>query len=171
MENDGTSISRNWSFASELTAVDNVCLDIRKIFSRVDLRDHLFAVELLCREALNNAVIHGNKKNTSKNVLCDLRIGEDQIVLRVADEGTGFNWESALKQMGRERGSKKEPVARGRGIMIFKVFSDGISFNESGNEVYIVRKRIRNAAPPRTSAIRNRLRKKARHLPNSNESG
>jgi len=48
-------------------------------------------VEIALREALANAVLHGNRQNASKRVYtrCRIRLGE--LLIIVKDEGTGFD--------------------------------------------------------------------------------
>jgi serine/threonine-protein kinase RsbW len=92
------------------------------------------AVELALREALSNAVIHGNRLDAHKlvHVRCRCKVGEG-ISLVVSDQGQGF-----------DASSVPDPVAvenllaeHGRGIHIMKLAMDQVSFEQRGTEVHM----------------------------------
>ena len=59
-----------------------------------------FAVELVAREALNNAVIHGNAGDEKKRVTFELRCGKEKWVrLSVSDQGPGFRWRNRRRDL------------------------------------------------------------------------
>lgn len=82
-------------------------------------------------EALLNAVVHGNKYNTQKKVFISYRITDDLIVIRVRDEGTGFNSRQIADPLDEQNVLK----AFGRGIKMINTLADKIKFNEKGNEI------------------------------------
>jgi serine/threonine-protein kinase RsbW len=89
-----------------------------------------FRVEILARECLNNAILHGNRGRKNGWVKFGIRIGKKLICLRVADRGPGFKW--------RDRCRLRWPGAnavKGRGLMIFKIYADRVAFNRRGNQV------------------------------------
>jgi serine/threonine-protein kinase RsbW len=99
------------------------------------------AVELALREALNNAVVHGNRLDAHKlvHVRCRCRVGEG-ITLVVSDQGQGFDASSVPDPVAVEN-----PLAeRGRGIRIMKMAMDEVSFEQRGAEVHMCRKLARN---------------------------
>ena len=92
------------------------------------------AVELALREALNNAVVHGNRLDARKlvHVRCRCKVGEG-ISLVVSDRGQGF-----------DASSVPDPVAvenllaeHGRGIHLIKLAMDEVSFEQRGAEVHM----------------------------------
>ena len=92
------------------------------------------AVQLALREALNNAVVHGNRLDARKlvHVRCRCKVGEG-ISLVVSDEGQGF-----------DAGSVSDPVAvenllaeHGRGIHVMKLAMDEVSFEQRGAKVHM----------------------------------
>lgn len=92
------------------------------------------AVELALREALNNAVIHGNCMDAHKvvQVRCCCERGAG-ISLTVKDQGTGFD-PTAVADPLTPAGMKSE---HGRGIHLMKSAMDEVSFNRGGTEVYM----------------------------------
>ena len=93
-----------------------------------------FAVELALREALNNAVIHGNGANPNKLVEIQCRCERGKGVwLIVRDEGTGFDL-SAVPSPLTQQGLVAE---HGRGIHLMKLMMDEVSFKRGGSEVHL----------------------------------
>lgn len=92
------------------------------------------AVELALREALSNAVVHGNRLDARKlvHVRCRCKVGEG-ISLTVSDQGQGF-----------DANAIRDPVAvenleaeHGRGIHLMKLAMDQVSFEQRGTEVHM----------------------------------
>ena len=82
-------------------------------------------------ESLLNAVVHGNKYNTQKKVYIEFRIVKGLIVIRIRDEGIGFNYNHVPDPLNPENILKDF----GRGITVLKTLTDKVKFNKSGNEV------------------------------------
>jgi len=84
-------------------------------------------VDWLClsvREAVNNAVLHGNKKDPAKWVEFEMERASEVVLFRVWDEGSGF-----------DQGLLSDPTApenlmrpSGRGIFLIRQFVDGVRF-------------------------------------------
>jgi serine/threonine-protein kinase RsbW len=94
-------------------------------------------VELALREALSNAMLHGNRADASKLVHvrchCDCDKGLSVIV---RDQGQGFDPNKvpdplALENLGAEHG---------RGIHLMKLAMDEVSFERGGTEVHMRKK-------------------------------
>jgi anti-sigma regulatory factor (Ser/Thr protein kinase) len=100
--------------------------------SRVDS----FAVELLFREALTNAVVHGCRLDPTKSVKVAVRVYPNRIVLACTDSGNGFNWREAGEV---DFTSDGEYAEGGRGISLYRAYASRIRFNASGNCVVLVR--------------------------------
>ena len=114
---------------SRPTEVDTVCLEIRAFMAASGLTVRSFAVELIARECLNNAVLHGNQQHADKNVRLELHWGRRWLRLQIADEGAGFNWRTA-----RGRPAEASAVS-GRGRAIAKLYADRVAFNRRGNQI------------------------------------
>ena len=117
------------TIASRLTEVDGLCLSIRMWLNQAGLTTECFAVELLARESLNNAVIHGNAGYADRAIRLELCVGRKWIRLRVTDEGPGFDWRKA-----RRRRSELEAES-GRGLALFTLYADQVRFNRRGNQI------------------------------------
>jgi serine/threonine-protein kinase RsbW len=92
------------------------------------------AVELALWEALNNAVVHGNRMDGHKlvQVLCRCDSGKG-ISLVVKDQGQGFDPNAVPNPLSPENLS----ADHGRGIWLMRVAMDEVSFEHGGTEVHM----------------------------------
>ena len=100
-------------------------------------------VETALREALYNAVVHGNHDDPRKcvRVTCRCKFGE--VCMTVRDEGRGFDF----YQIPDPTTPGTIYSSRGRGIYLMKAFMDEVRFEEGGSVVHM-RKRAFRADPP-----------------------
>ncbi len=117
---------------SDLMQVDDVCRVARDLLVANGLADRVFAVDLLLREFINNAIVHGNRLDASKFVQVEVRVGWKVITLSVTDEGAGFSWRS------RRCHKSASTDTSGRGLEIGRLFADRIRFNRTGNRVILI---------------------------------
>ena len=94
-------------------------------------------VELALREALENAVVHGNQEDPETKVHIRCRCGPgNEISIVVTDQGKGFDFE---KTVGN--GLTSDPAAEhGRGIQLMKAYMDDVHFERGGSEVHMRRR-------------------------------
>src|ERR1700704_2605295 len=83
-------------------------------------------VEIALREALANAIIHGNHENPRKHVYVHFRCKPDEVSIAVKDEGRGFD----IKQVGDPTVSESTGSVHGRGIYLMKSLMDEVRFEE-----------------------------------------
>lgn len=117
------------TISSRMPEVDSLCLKIRDLLYDNDLGEVCFAVELLARECLSNAVIHGNKGVADKSVGLSLSVGAVWIRLDVSDEGEGFDWRKA------RRNRSDTTASSGRGIELCALYAARVRFNRRGNQI------------------------------------
>ena len=91
-------------------------------------------------EAVNNAITHGNKFNPSKMVLVEITVEDDEMIVTVTDEGTGFN---PTKIPDPTRPENIEELS-GRGVFLMTKLADAITFNEKGNSVTMKFREVAN---------------------------
>lgn len=84
-------------------------------------------------EAVNNAIIHGNKNNPDKIIFVRVSIDSEQVVFSIKDEGNGFDYENLPDPTAPENLEKEN----GRGIFLMKSLSDSVEFSEGGSEVSV----------------------------------
>jgi serine/threonine-protein kinase RsbW len=99
------------------------------------------AVELALREALSNAVVHGNRLDARKlvHVRCRCKVGEG-ISLIVSDQGQGFDPRTIPDPLTVEN----LDADHGRGIHLMKLAMDEVSFEQRGTEVHMRKRLARN---------------------------
>jgi len=82
-------------------------------------------------EAVNNAIRHGNRGDSSKNVSLGLTLDEGMIKFRVEDQGIGFDYHNLPDPTAPENLEKPG----GRGIFLMKHLADEVDFLEHGKVV------------------------------------
>jgi serine/threonine-protein kinase RsbW len=92
-------------------------------------------VEIALREALANAIIHGNHENPGKQVYVRCRCKPGEISIAVKDEGRGFD----LKKIGDPTAPENTRGVHGRGIYLMNALMDDVRF-EGGGVVVRMRK-------------------------------
>ena len=99
-----------------------------------------FGVEMALREAVANAVLHGNHLDAHKLVqvcwACELGKG---LSIVVKDQGEGFDLDAVADPLAAEN----VQAEHGRGILLMRVGMDEVSFECGGAEVHM------RKAPPK----------------------
>jgi anti-sigma regulatory factor (Ser/Thr protein kinase) len=102
---------------------------------RANIRENLaFPGELLLREALTNAAVHGSSGEPAKNIRCIVRLKPGRLVIAVRDDGPGFRWRELWDS------AAAASATRGRGIEIYRHYASGVRFSARGNGVTLVRR-------------------------------
>jgi serine/threonine-protein kinase RsbW len=119
--------------------IPSLAENIRIIESFIDnakekyhLNDDIYGnIMIAVTEAVNNAIKHGNKDNSAKNVSISLSLEEGMIKFKVQDEGTGFDFHQLPDPTLPENISRPG----GRGIFLMKHLCDEVDFKENGKVV------------------------------------
>ena len=82
-------------------------------------------------EAVNNAIIHGNHSDEKKYVSIGCTETSKSIIIKVSDEGKGFNPEKLPDPTCPDRIEE----CGGRGVFIMKKLCDSISYKNNGRTV------------------------------------
>jgi serine/threonine-protein kinase RsbW len=90
------------------------------------------AVELALREAVNNAVVHGNRMDGHKlvKIRCRCELGKGLSII-VKDQGQGFDSNAVPDSLAAEN----LRAEHGRGIYLMKTMMDTVSFERGGAQV------------------------------------
>ncbi len=118
----------NLTVPSERNSIEGVIIFAENIAKRMKLKKNEsdnFAISV--SEVVANAIIYGNKLNKDKKVKIDVYINENEITVKVKDEGTGFN-PDILKNPTDPENILKET---GRGLFILKNLNDKVDFNQT----------------------------------------
>ena len=76
------------------------------------------------REALANAIKHGNAQDSTKRVHLEMGVSGETLSIRIRDEGSGFDPERVDDPLAPENRLKTS----GRGIFYMKTFMDEVRF-------------------------------------------
>jgi anti-sigma regulatory factor (Ser/Thr protein kinase) len=114
--------------------IEALCGEFRRRCGVLPRHADRFLAELLLREALNNAVLHGCRSDPAKKVRCRVRLQDAKITIAVSDDGDGFDW--------RAERNGHAPAARdsGRGLEILRKYATRVRFNSKGNGVTILKR-------------------------------
>ena len=102
-------------------------------------------IGMAVREAVANAIKHGNKMDPEKKVFVSLDESGEQLTIVVGDEGEGFEPEKVADPLSPENTLKTS----GRGIFYIRSFMDDLSFarGEGGGTILTMRKNLKQAKP------------------------
>jgi serine/threonine-protein kinase RsbW len=115
--------------------------------------DDALNVGIAVREAVINAILHGNKMDPTRKVEIQLQARPRSIRARVRDQGAGF-----------DSGATPDPTladnrmrTSGRGLLVMRAFVDTVDFKfreGRGMEVTLKKNRLarKTTSPPRPSA-------------------
>lgn len=96
-----------------------------------------FEIEIALREALVNAVVHGSRRDPTKEVHCCVACDERRgILLVVRDSGKGFD----PKTLPHPLKGKNLYSSHGRGIYLINQLMDEVTFKRGGTEIHMRKK-------------------------------
>ena len=137
------SVEFQQSFASRVSSI-SPAVDQLMQFTEVlvggprDSRAEL-ALETAVREALANAVIHGNREDPQKRVYVNCRCALDgEVSITIRDEGQGFDPQMLPDPTHPD--NRLRP--HGRGILLMRALMDEVVFQDGGAAVRM-NKRLR----------------------------
>ncbi|HEX5833044.1 MAG TPA: ATP-binding protein [Pyrinomonadaceae bacterium] len=102
--------------------------------------DAAFGIDMAVREAVTNAVLHGNRQDENKTVEIVLKSSPDAVEISVHDQGPGFNPEDVPDPTASENLLKTS----GRGIFFMRTFMDEVDWlirPEGGTTVRMLKRR------------------------------
>ena len=85
-------------------------------------------------EAVNNAIIHGNKSNPDKKVDVWFMKHSKRVEIIVEDEGEGFDYDNVPDPTAPENIEN----IHGRGVFLIRQLSDEVQFDKQGTHVKMV---------------------------------
>lgn len=97
-----------------------------------DIGDEVYGnIIISLTEAVNNAIIHGNSSDPSKNVTLAFKKDGNKLCFTVTDEGPGFDYANLPDPTDPENLEK----LTGRGVFLMNQLSDMLIFSNGGNTV------------------------------------
>lgn len=82
-------------------------------------------------EAVNNAIVHGNKLQDDKTVVVEYELQARNLYFKITDQGAGFDFENVPDPTSPENIEKPN----GRGVFLMRSLADKCSFDDDGRIV------------------------------------
>jgi len=109
---------------------------IQKILKQLKVdKDKRTGILLAVAEGSTNAMMHGNKWNKDKKIYVTVKIDSGKLIIKIKDEGTGFNPDAVPDPTSPENILKDS----GRGLFIMRTYVDEVKYNftPEGTELII----------------------------------
>lgn len=107
---------------------------VKRLVSKMDIDESLYSNILISlTEAVNNAIIHGNRMDTRKKIVVSCKRQSHRIQLVISDEGSGFDPDQLPDPTNKDRVAKEG----GRGVFLMKQLTDEIYFLDHGRTVQL----------------------------------
>ena len=133
-----TPMSRSMAVASAPSAIAEVCKWVLpQLLANSFSNSDIFAVRLALEEAFLNAIKHGNKMDSEKEIKIGCLVDMDKVEISMTDQGNGFDPTSVPDPRCKQNLYK----AHGRGLLLIRSYMDIVEFNERGNSVRMVKYR------------------------------
>ena len=127
---------------SRIKAIDKAATAVAELVTRSGISEEAaFGIDMAVREALANAVIHGNKLDETKFVEINVKSSLDSLEVSVHDQGQGFNPDNISDPTKEENILKSS----GRGIFFMRNFFDEVDWlmpPAGGTTVRMVKRRV-----------------------------
>ena len=107
---------------------------IEEVRKKLEIADEVYGNILVCiTEAVNNAILHGNKSDITKEVTISIKKESNKLTCLIKDQGCGFDFSNLPDPTAPENIEN----TGGRGIFLMKHLSDLVVFSNDGSKVEI----------------------------------
>ena len=133
--------AQTWQLASSLESVDWVESHVTGLARKSGFGDdECHEIGIAVREAMVNAVVHGNHYSADKTVNVSLEMGEAALTMVIEDQGSGLDLDSLPDPLADENLLRPS----GRGLLIVRAFMDEFTVerrDQGGTRLRLVKKR------------------------------
>lgn len=120
------------NIASRIESLREVEKLVDEVSSACSMSSEVYGNVLIATlEAANNAILHGNKLDETKDVNIHFSWDNDRLELIVKDQGKGFNFQDIPDPTAPGNIEK----VNGRGVFLMEKLSDDIAFRDNGSVV------------------------------------
>jgi len=126
---------KNITFFSSLENIPLVEKYVDDLYEAFRFSQEIYGNILIATlEAVNNAIIHGNKKDPNKEVTLEVELKDNNcLIVKISDEGNGFDYNNLPDPIAPENIEKPY----GRGIFLIKHLADKCIFHNKGKTIEI----------------------------------
>jgi serine/threonine-protein kinase RsbW len=119
-------------FSSDIANISEVENLIDRVVAKCDIHEDVYGNLLIgVTEAVNNAIVHGNHSDVSKEVFVEVLDKNTQICFVVHDKGNGFDFAHLPDPTAPENLEKPS----GRGVFLMRNLADEVEFLNGGSSV------------------------------------
>ena len=137
---------RELQIASRMEGITEVETLINQICDEFGVEEmHYGEILIAMTEAVNNAIVHGNKLDINKMVDVSVRTEGPKLQFRVTDQGPGFDFENIPDPTAPENLEKPN----GRGVFLMRQLADTCEFEQLGRVAILT---FEDAIPQQTVA-------------------
>lgn len=137
---------RELQIASRMEGITEVETLINQICEEFGVEEmHYGEILIAMTEAVNNAIVHGNKLDINKMVDISVQTEGPKLQFRVTDQGPGFDFENIPDPTAPENLEKPN----GRGVFLMRQLADTCEFEELGRVAILT---FEDAIPQQTVA-------------------
>ena len=105
---------------------------IENVGEKIRIEESIYGNVLVSvTEAVNNAIVHGNKEDKNKKVRLALKQNKKSVRFVVEDEGVGFDFDN----LPDPTNPKNIEKVKGRGIFLIRSLADKTTFKHGGRTV------------------------------------
>ena len=120
-----TAETTELSLPSRIDTVATAAAAVAEFVNRSGISEEAaFGIDMAVREAVTNAVLHGNQQDKNKTVDVTLKSSPDAVEISVHDQGAGFNPDEVPDPTAAENILKSS----GRGIFFMRNFMDEVDW-------------------------------------------
>lgn len=123
---------KNLIIPSSFENIQKVEPYLKELQQQVSFSDDDFdRIMLALSEATTNAIVHGNKEDTKKDVVISSFLEDNTLFISVKDEGEGFE-PADLPDPLKEENLLNEG---GRGVYLIEQYADNVTYSEKGTRL------------------------------------
>jgi len=131
---EGFTVIDRLAIPSEFEAVGQVEILVDKVCNQLGVNEEFYGNVLIAvTEAVNNAIEHGNRFNTSAEVNVAVADKSTEFCFNIKDQGEGFDFVNLPDPTAPENLMKEN----GRGIFLMKNLANEVEFEDAGSSVNI----------------------------------
>jgi serine/threonine-protein kinase RsbW len=125
-----TLSSIEFKISSEVHLIGKVLQEFEKYCQQLKVKEPSSLIIVL-QELLNNAVVHGNREDVNRYVICSIeKLNVQAYKIVVEDEGIGFDYRNLNMSLPDDL-----KHVRRRGYPIISALTNRIEFSESGSKI------------------------------------
>jgi len=127
-------MKNNIQFPSKIENISIIERLVDELTQQYQINSEIYGNMLVSMvEAVNNAIIHGNKLDETKTVTVEYELENNVFSFSIKDEGKGFDY----KNLPDPTSSENIEKPHGRGIFLISHLVDELHFEDNGSKLCV----------------------------------